>query len=76
MTQHELELPGLFDGGRKTAFVGLMAIALGEVLAQVASAAMLKAVLIGVASGPVAALTLVVTGGFAAGPSLGPQCSG
>lgn len=66
MSKRPLSLPGLLEGGRKAAFLFLMAIALMEVLAQIAAAAALKSVLVGATSGWWAAIGLLLAGGLAA----------
>ena len=62
MASAPLHLPGLMEGGRKTALLYLMGLSLGEVLAQVAAAAALKSVLVGFSTGPLAATSLMITG--------------
>lgn len=61
-----LSVPRFLEGGRKVAFLYLLAIAIGEVLAQVLAAASVKAVVTGTSEGLAAAGALLLSGGFAA----------
>ncbi len=62
----QLTTPRFLEGGRKAAFLYLLAIAIGEVAAQVLAAASVKAVVTGSSDGILAAVSLLLSGGLAA----------
>ena len=64
--QGELAIPRFLEGGRKAAFLNLLAIAIGEVAAQVLAAASVKAVVTGTSDGLLAAASLLLSGSLAA----------
>ncbi len=62
----KLTVPRFLEGGRKVAFLYLIAISIGEVFAQVLAAASVKAVVTGTSDGVYAAAALLLFGGVAA----------
>jgi hypothetical protein len=72
----EIQIPPLLDPSRHRAFALLIAVAVGEVVAQVAATGALKALLVGATGGEQAVILLVTTGLAAAAFNWGRDVMG